>query len=109
MQPAARTALGGNPMGWRHSRATIFALAKPAIGVRLRDRRIWRAMFGAVPAAGAILWLLTPIHAQDSVVAKINGVEIRQSEIALAADEVGGAVPATLSDQEKRDYYVAYL
>lgn len=96
-------------MGCWDSGATILSLAKPAIAVRSWDRRIRQAIFGAVPAAGAIFWLLTPVHAQDAVVAKINGVEIRQSEITLAAEEVSAVVPAALSNEEKRDYYIAYL
>ncbi|MGR4928171.1 peptidylprolyl isomerase [Bradyrhizobium sp. CAR08] len=91
------------------SEAAIPLLAKPATAVGLRDRRVTRAVFRAVPAAGAILWFLMPVYAQDSVVAKINGVEIRQSEITLAAEEVSAAVPAALSNDEKRDYYIAYL
>ncbi|MEY9605311.1 peptidyl-prolyl cis-trans isomerase C [Bradyrhizobium japonicum] len=52
--------------------------------------------------------LLPPVHAQDSVVARINGVEIRQSEIALLSGDPDVAVPQALSAEEKRDYLVNY-
>ena len=65
-----------------------------------------------LPAAAAALVLLAsalPALAQDDpVLAKVNGVEIRQSDVALAEEEAGGQLPAMAPDA-KRDYLVAFL
>jgi peptidyl-prolyl cis-trans isomerase C len=44
----------------------------------------------------------------DPVLAKVNGVEIRQSDVALAEEDVGPNVPAP-TEEAKRDYLIAYL
>ncbi|MBI5111587.1 MAG: peptidylprolyl isomerase [Rhodovulum sp.] len=49
-----------------------------------------------------------PAPAADPVVAKINGVEIRQSDLALAEEDVGQNVPAGTADA-KRDWLINYL
>jgi peptidyl-prolyl cis-trans isomerase C len=94
-------------MRWWHGGATILAPVKPGISGRSRDRSICLSMLAGV-AFSAILWPATPLYAQDPVVAKVSGVEIRKSDLALAA-ELGAAVPETLSDNEKQDYYIGYL
>jgi len=50
------------------------------------------------------------LRAQDSdpVVARANGVDIHQSDLALAADEIGSNMPP-LTEDKKRDYLVTYL
>jgi peptidyl-prolyl cis-trans isomerase C len=47
--------------------------------------------------------------APDSVVAKVNGVEIRQSDLALAEEDVGQSLPQQGGEDAKRDYLVSYL
>jgi peptidyl-prolyl cis-trans isomerase C len=61
------------------------------------------AAFLAVPSA--------VVFAQDSdpVVARANGVDIRQSDLALAEDEVGSSIPQQLGPDQKRDYLITYL
>jgi peptidyl-prolyl cis-trans isomerase C len=64
-------------------------------------------------SAVALAGLLTaPIasRAQDSdpVVARANGVDIRQSDLASAEDDIGSAMPQMGPDQ-KRDYLITYL
>jgi peptidyl-prolyl cis-trans isomerase C len=44
----------------------------------------------------------------DPVVARVNGAEIRSSDLALAEEEMGGNLPA-MAPEAKRDYLVAYL
>lgn len=65
-----------------------------------------------LPAAATALVLLAsalPALAQDDpVLAKVNGVEIRQSDVNLAEEEAGGQLPAMAPDA-KRDYLVAFL
>ena len=53
---------------------------------------------------------ITVLRAQDSdpVVARANGVDIRQSDLALAEDEVGANMPQMGADQ-KREYLITYL
>jgi len=47
-------------------------------------------------------------QSNDSVVARVNGTEIRSSDLAIAEEEVGSNLPA-MSPEQKRDYLVAYL
>ena len=42
------------------------------------------------------------------MVARVNGVDIRQSDIAFAEEEIGGNMPHMPPDQ-KRDYLITYL
>jgi peptidyl-prolyl cis-trans isomerase C len=51
-----------------------------------------------------------PLRAQDDpVVARVNGTEIRQSDLALADEEVGAQQTAQMTPEAKRDYLVAFL
>jgi peptidyl-prolyl cis-trans isomerase C len=52
----------------------------------------------------------TALRAQDSdpVVARANGIDIRQSDLAQAEDEVGGSMPQMAPDQ-KREYLITSL
>jgi len=52
----------------------------------------------------------TVLRAQESdpVVARANGVDIRQNDLALAEDEVGASMPQMPPDQ-KREYLITYL
>jgi peptidyl-prolyl cis-trans isomerase C len=58
-------------------------------------------------------FLLTPtfgLRAQDAdpVVARANGVDIRQSDLTMAEDDIGSGMPQLGPDQ-KRDYLITYL
>jgi peptidyl-prolyl cis-trans isomerase C len=44
----------------------------------------------------------------DPVVARVNGVDIHQSDLAVAADEIGSNMPPMAGDK-KRDYLITYL
>jgi peptidyl-prolyl cis-trans isomerase C len=69
------------------------------------------ATFAAVAliAAGLFLAPTAPARAQDDpVLAKVNGVEIRQSDVALAEEEAGGQLPQMPPDA-RRDYLVSFL
>jgi peptidyl-prolyl cis-trans isomerase C len=59
-----------------------------------------------IPAVQSI----APAHAQDPdpVLARVNGVEIRQSELAWAEEDIGQNMPA-MPPAAKRDYLVTYL
>jgi peptidyl-prolyl cis-trans isomerase C len=60
------------------------------------------ALLCAAPAA--------PLRAEDSspVVARANGVDIHESDLAFAEEEIGGNMPQMGPDQ-KRDYLITYL
>ena len=45
---------------------------------------------------------------EDPVVARVNGVDIRQSDLAFAEEEIGANMP-TIPPEQKRDYLVNYL
>ena len=61
-------------------------------------------------AALALLILVTgPLYAQDKdpLVAKVNGVEVHQSDLAVAEDEAGQIPP--MSPEAKQDYLVQFV
>jgi peptidyl-prolyl cis-trans isomerase C len=45
----------------------------------------------------------------DPVVAKVNGVEIHQSDLALAEEDIGNNLPQGVTGDAKRDYLITYL
>jgi len=45
---------------------------------------------------------------EDPVVARVNGVDIRESDLAFAEEEIGGNMP-TIPPEQKRDYLINYL
>jgi peptidyl-prolyl cis-trans isomerase C len=71
-----------------------------------------------LPAAGfaaglaAFLAITSAVQAQvptaDPVIAKVNGVEIRQSDLTLAEEDIGHDVPVN-DEASKRDYLVNYV
>ena len=63
-----------------------------------------------MPPSLALLVLSTgPLDAQDKdpLVAKVNGVEIHQSDLAVAEDEAGQIPP--MSPEAKQDYLVQFV
>jgi peptidyl-prolyl cis-trans isomerase C len=66
--------------------------------------------FGALAVAAFLLAPCATLRAQDSdpVVARANGVDIHQSDLALAEEEIGNSMPQMPADQ-KHDYLVTYL
>src|SRR5262249_42383222 len=47
-------------------------------------------------------------QAPDPVIARVNGVEIHQSDLALAEEDVGQNLPQG-NEEARRDYLVSYL
>jgi peptidyl-prolyl cis-trans isomerase C len=65
----------------------------------------------AATAAAAIVTVTafaTFAQAPDPVVARVNGVEIHQSDLAMAEEDIGQNLPQG-GDEAKRDYLVSYL
>lgn len=82
---------------------TLTAARPPAF--RLRT-----AAFGIAACAMLFTLGVGPAWSQaDPVVAKVNGVEIRQSDLAMAEEDLGQNIPAGTNEDAKRDYLVAYL
>lgn len=68
---------------------------------------------GTLGALALAIVLMAPIDApraedSDTVVARVSGIDIRQSDLAYAEDEIGGNMPQMGLDQ-KRDYLITYL
>jgi peptidyl-prolyl cis-trans isomerase C len=70
-----------------------------------------RAALGALAAVVLMSLSIAPGWSQgaDPVIAKVNGVEIRQSDLALAEEDLGQNIPPQMQGDAKRDYLVAYL
>ncbi len=69
-----------------------------------------RRALGALAFAAFLSAPLTALRAQDSdpVIARANGVDIHESEIAYAEEEIGGNMP-DIPPAQKRDYLITYL
>jgi len=65
---------------------------------------------GALAIAALFVAPAVPLRAQDSdpVVARVNGIEIHQSDLAMAEDEIGSNMPQ-MAPEQKRDYLITYL
>ena len=91
------------------------ASTRPPVAQTPGARLIGARLLGALAlAALTATFLAAPsavVFAQDSdpVVARANGVDIRQSDLALAEDEVGSSIPQQLGPDQKRDYLITYL
>lgn len=72
-----------------------------------RPRRRWAVLLAALAIAAAV-----PSWGQaqdtDPVLAKVNGVEIRQSDLAIVEEEIGN-LPQGATGEAKRDYLISYL
>jgi peptidyl-prolyl cis-trans isomerase C len=71
-----------------------------------------RRRVGLLAAAvfALLLGSAAPVAAQqdDPVIAKVNGVEVRASDLALAEEDLGGNVPP-IPGAAKRDYLLSYI
>ena len=82
-----------------------FVLSSQAIGLGSFRRAGLGAVLAVAIAAGSA-WAETP--AADPVIAKVNGTEVRQSDLDLAEEDVGQTIPAGTEDA-KRDWLVNYV
>jgi peptidyl-prolyl cis-trans isomerase C len=55
------------------------------------------------------LTLTARAQAPDPVVAKVNGAEIRQSDLAIAEEDIGPNLPQGITGDAKREYLISYL
>jgi peptidyl-prolyl cis-trans isomerase C len=65
---------------------------------------------GALAIAAFLSVPINALRAQDSdpVVARANGVDIHESDLAFAEEEIGGNMPS-MPPEQKRDYLINYL
>jgi peptidyl-prolyl cis-trans isomerase C len=71
-------------------------------------RPLARALGAFALAALLIAPAVAKAQDSDALIARVNGVEIHQSDLALAEDEVGASIPQMAPDQ-KREYLITYL
>jgi peptidyl-prolyl cis-trans isomerase C len=74
----------------------------------LRNALLRNALALALVAAFAFAAPLARAQ-DDPVVARVNGAEIRQSDLAVAEDEVGNQQVAHMSPEQKRDYLISFI
>ena len=72
-----------------------------------RRRGLMLAASAAVLFAAGLAQAQTP--AGDPLIAKVDGVEIRQSDLAMAAEDVGQSMPQGATEEAKREYLVNYM
>jgi peptidyl-prolyl cis-trans isomerase C len=65
-------------------------------------------MLGAVALAALLTAPIALAEDSDPVLARANGVDIRQSDLALAEEDIGSAMPQ-MGPEQKRDYLITYL
>jgi peptidyl-prolyl cis-trans isomerase C len=75
-------------------------------GASRRLPTVFAVGFAAFMAATGVAPAQAP--ASDPVIAKVNGVEIRQSDLAIVEEDIGRDMPAN-DEAGKRDYLVNYL
>ena len=64
---------------------------------------------GALVAAALLCAPLAAVRAQDNpVLARVNGVDIHESDLAFAEEEIGSNMPQ-IPPEQKRDYLITYL
>jgi peptidyl-prolyl cis-trans isomerase C len=71
-------------------------------------RRSTTVFAAGVLVAAAVGFAYAQTPPADPVIARINGIEIHQSDLALAEDDLGQNIPAS-DEQSKRDYLIGYL
>jgi peptidyl-prolyl cis-trans isomerase C len=73
-------------------------------------RLVARHWLSALAAAVLLCAPFSSIRAEDAngVVARVNGVDIRESDLAFAEEEIGSSMQQVPPDQ-KRDYLITYL
>src|SRR5262249_61564932 len=79
----------------------------PSVSARRAPARMALAATAAVAIVAATA-IVTFAQAPDPVIARVNGVEIHQSDLTLAEEDVGQNLPQGGEDA-KRNYLVSYL
>ncbi len=67
------------------------------------------ALAGAALLIGSFTAAHSEVQGSDPVLARVNGVDIHQSDLAIAEEEVAGSLPETANEQAKREYLITYM
>ncbi|MCP4618162.1 MAG: peptidylprolyl isomerase [Bradyrhizobium sp.] len=71
------------------------------------------AIAGAALAGVALTTLPKPAFAEspdkDPLIARVNGVELRQSDLALAREDLGRSIPDDYDEAKTREYVIKYM
>ena len=75
---------------------------RPNLFTHIKTVSLWSAL-------SLSLLFIAPLSAKaDAVVAKVDGMEITEQDIAVAAEDLAEAVQQ-MPEEKRRDYYIAYL
>jgi len=70
--------------------------------------RLAARLLAAVALAALLTASIARAEDADPVLARANGVDIRQSDLALAEEDIGSAMPQ-MGPEQKRDYLITYV
>jgi peptidyl-prolyl cis-trans isomerase C len=63
----------------------------------------------SLPVFALVAVLGSPVRAQDDpVVARVNGTDVRQSDLAMAEEDLGGNIPQ-MTPEAKREYLITFM
>ncbi len=85
----------------------VFNRGLPSHRPLASHRQAVAAIFGALTAA-ALTFAPLAARADDPVLARANGVDIHESDLAFAEEEIGSNMPQ-MPPEQKRDYLITYL
>jgi peptidyl-prolyl cis-trans isomerase C len=87
----------------------LTSLSARALTASRRGRMV--AAAAALVCASALSLFTPPAHAAstDPIVARVNGQEIHESDLAIAEEDIGGNLPQQVAPEQKRDYLITYL
>jgi peptidyl-prolyl cis-trans isomerase C len=90
-----------------HPMTSLSCVSRYSTAAHARLRRYWRLSLAA--ALLLPLVLAAPVRAaeDDPVVARVNGVEIRTSDLAMAEEDIGSNLPMT--GENRREYLTKYV
>jgi peptidyl-prolyl cis-trans isomerase C len=75
------------------------------------NRTLLIALFGVIATALLASQLIVPgwTQAADPVIAKVDGVEVRESDLTLAEEDLGSNIPPQVTGDAKREFILSYL
>ncbi len=88
--------------------AFIRPSVRRALGVLVGTLFLSAFLSAPIGVRGGASWGTAWAQDSDPVVARVNGVDIRRSDIAFAEEEIGGNMPS-IPPEQKRDYLINYL
>jgi peptidyl-prolyl cis-trans isomerase C len=93
-----------SPFSFQETRMTVFSRSLTAPRALLAATCI-----AGICLAGTAALAQAPASAPDPVVAKVNGVEVRQSDLAIAEEDIGSNLPPNADAAARKQYLIAYV